>query len=250
MNIIGIIPARLKSTRLPEKMLIKIKGKTIIEYVYLNSLKCKTLKKVYVATDNNKIKKIIEKVGGNVLMTSVRCKSGTERICEAIQKLKLNSNDIIVNIQGDEPLLEPYLIDKAVKMIQEDNHCDVVTLASPIKCIDEIYDPSVVKVVVSNSLYALYFSRAPIPFARDNNKYSKKSLLLKHKGLYVFRKGILDMWNSFESKYENIEKLEQLRILENGCKIKVLIAKSNSIGIDTKKDVIIFKKMLKNSNLK
>ncbi|MCX7698109.1 MAG: NTP transferase domain-containing protein, partial [Candidatus Goldbacteria bacterium] len=133
MNIIGIIPARLKSTRLPEKMLIKVKGKTIIEYVYYNSLKCKTLKKVYVATDSGKIKKIIEKAGGNVLMTSVKCKSGTERICEAIQKLKLNSNDIVVNIQGDEPLLEPRLIDKAVKMIQEDNHCDVVTLASPIK---------------------------------------------------------------------------------------------------------------------
>lgn len=243
MNIIGIIPARLKSTRLPEKMLIKVKGKTIIEYVYLNSLKCKTLKKVFVATDNGKIRKVIEKAGGSVIMTSSRCKSGTERICEAIQQLKLNSNDIVVNIQGDEPLLEPYFIDRAVKTMQSDNNCDVVTLASPIMNKQEMFDSSVVKVVVSNSGYALYFSRAPIPFARDNN-YSNRNFLLKHKGLYVFKKGILDMWGKFKSRYENIEKLEQLRILENGCKIKVIIVKSDSTGIDTKKDVILFKKIL------
>jgi 3-deoxy-manno-octulosonate cytidylyltransferase (CMP-KDO synthetase) len=226
-------------------MLIKVMGKTIIEHVYLNSLKCKLLKSIYIATDNNKIKKVIEKAGGKVIMTSSKCKSGTERICEAIQKLKLNSNDIIVNIQGDEPLLEPYLIDRAIKIIHEDTNCDVVTLASPLDNIEEMYDPSVVKVVISNSGYALYFSRAPIPFSRDE-KYLKKHFLLKHKGLYIYRKGILDMWNGFKSKYEDIEKLEQLRILENGCKIKVLVAKSDSTGIDTKKDVIEFKKRLKN----
>ncbi len=244
MNIIGIIPARLKSTRLPEKMLIKIKGKTLIEYVLLNAQKCKLIKKLYVATDNIKIKKAVEKSGGNAIITSQKCRSGTERICEAIQKLKLNSNDIVVNIQGDEPLLEPYLIDKAVKAMQGDNNCDVVTLASPVKNIDEINDTSVVKVVISNNGYALYFSRAPVPFARDG-KYANHDFILKHKGLYVYRKGVLDMWDKFKSRYENIEKLEQLRILENGCKIKVVIARSNSIGIDTKKDIIEFKRILK-----
>lgn len=243
MNIIGIIPARLKSTRLPEKMLIKVRGKTIVEHVYFNSLKCKTLKKVYVATDSNKIKKVIEKAGGSIIMTSSKCKSGTERVCEAILKIRLNSNDIVVNIQGDEPLLEAQLVDKAVKTMQNDNNSDVVTLASPIKDIDEIYDSSIVKVVVSSCGYALYFSRAAIPFARDN-RYSNRDFLLKHKGLYVFRKGILDMWAKFRSRYENIEKLEQLRILENGCRIKVIIVKSDSIGIDTKKDVAEFKRAL------
>lgn len=245
MNIIGIIPARLKSTRLPEKMLIKVFGNTLIEHVYLNALKCKTIKKIYVATDNIKIKKVIEKINGNVIMTSSKCKSGTERICEAISKIKLNSNDIIVNIQGDEPLLEPDLIDKTVNAVLKDNKCDVATLASPIENKDEIYDPSVVKVVISQENYALYFSRAPIPFAREN-LYSKNDFLLKHKGLYVYKKAILDMWHKFASNYENIEKLEQLRILENGCKIRVIIAKSNSIGIDTKKDIVNFKKLLKN----
>lgn len=244
MNIIGIIPARLKSTRLPEKMLIKIKGKTLIEHVLLNALKCKALKKIYVATDSLKIKKAVEKFGVETIITSKKCKSGTERICEAIQKIKLNSNDIIVNIQGDEPLLEPHLIDKAVKAIQNDNNYDVVTLASPIRNIDEMYDSSVVKVVVSNRGYALYFSRALVPFSRDG-KYAKRDFLLKHKGLYIFKKRVLDMWNKFKSRYENIEKLEQLRILENDCKIGVIIAKSNSISIDTKKDIAEFKRILK-----
>jgi len=225
-------------------MLIKIKGKTLIEHVFINALKCKLIKKIYVATDNIKIKKAIEKCGGNAVMTSKKCRSGTERICEAIQKLKLNSNDIVVNIQGDEPLLEPHLIDKAVRTMQNDNHCDVVTLASPIRKKDEINDASIVKVVVSNNGYALYFSRASIPFSRDG-KYSTRDFLLKHKGLYVYRKGVLDMWYKYKSRYENIEKLEQLRILENGCKIKVIIAGSNSIGIDTKKDIIAFKRVLK-----
>ncbi|MBP7792866.1 MAG: 3-deoxy-manno-octulosonate cytidylyltransferase [Candidatus Goldbacteria bacterium] len=243
MNVIGIIPARLKSTRLPEKMLVKINGRCLIEYVYLNALKCKSIKKLYVATDNVKIKNVIEKAGGNVIMTSKKCKSGTERICEAVLKLKLNSNDVIVNVQGDEPLLEPNLIDRTVKMMREDNHCDVVTLASPVKNMDEMNDTSVVKVVISNDGYALYFSRASIPFSRDG-RHPNGDFLLKHKGLYTYRKGVLDMFPKYKSKYENVEKLEQLRILENGCKIKVVIAQSNSIGIDTKKDVEEFRKAL------
>jgi 3-deoxy-manno-octulosonate cytidylyltransferase (CMP-KDO synthetase) len=120
LNIIGIIPARLKSTRLPEKMLVKIKGKTLIEHVYNNAKKAHCIRELYVATDSPKIKKAVEAAGGRVIMTSKKCKSGSERIREALKTLKANSNDVVVNIQGDEPLLEPKLIDRTIKALIAD----------------------------------------------------------------------------------------------------------------------------------
>ncbi|HNZ29292.1 MAG TPA: 3-deoxy-manno-octulosonate cytidylyltransferase [Candidatus Goldiibacteriota bacterium] len=240
MNIIGIIPARLKSSRLPEKMLRKVNGKTLIELVYENAKKAKLLKKLYVATDSPKIKKAVEKSGGLVIMTSSKCKSGTERIKEALKTVKANINDIVVNIQGDEPALEPKLIDAAVDALVKDDRYDCATLASQITGPSQIKDASCVKVVTDKDGGAMYFSRAVIPFSRD-----KKTVpVLKHIGLYAYRKTVLDRWNSMQSCYENTEKLEQLRMLENGIKIKVIRAKSRSIGIDTPKDLKNFKKMV------
>lgn len=242
MNIIGIIPARLKSTRLPEKMLVKIKGKTLIEHVYNNAKKAHSIRELYVATDSPKIRKAVEAAGGKVIMTSKKCKSGSERIREALKTLKANSNDIIVNIQGDEPLLEPKLIDKAVKALIADRACEASTLASPLKEKKDIEDASVVKVVIDKNDRAMYFSRAVIPFDRDGKGYNGS--MLKHIGLYVYRKGILDRWPKLASRYEGIEKLEQLRMIENGCCIKVVVAKSRSIGVDTKRDVAKVKRLI------
>jgi 3-deoxy-manno-octulosonate cytidylyltransferase (CMP-KDO synthetase) len=242
LNIIGIIPARLKSTRLPEKMLVKIKGKTLIEHVYNNAKKASCIRELYVATDSPKIRKAVEAAGGKVIMTSAKCRSGSERIREALKTLKANSNDIVVNIQGDEPLLEPKLIDKAIKALIADRTCDASTLASPLKDKKEIEDPSVVKVVISVDNKALYFSRSVIPYDRDAKGHNGS--VLKHIGLYVYRKGILDRWPSLNSRYETIEKLEQLRMIENGCHVKVVVEKSRSVGVDTKKDVARVKKLI------
>ncbi len=243
MNIIGIIPARLKSTRLKEKMLIKVNGKTIIEHTFLNVKRSKFIKKLYVATDDNKIKKVIEKAGGEVILTSPRCKSGTERIREALKVQPANINDIVINIQGDEPLLETRFIDKAIKTLINEKDCNVVTLATPFKDLKEAQNPNFVKVVTDSNNNALYFSRALIPFSRDG-KYQMKDIL-KHIGIYVFRKGILDKWLNLKSKYEEIEKLEQLRLIENSSRIKVVIVNSKSISIDTKEDLKRFRKFIK-----
>lgn len=242
MNIIGIIPARLKSSRLPEKMLIRIKKKTLIELVYENARKASTIRQLYVATDSPKIKKAVEKAGGMAIMTSKKCRSGTERIREALRSIKANSNDLIVNIQGDEPLLEPHLIDRTVKALISDRTCDAATLASPLRDKKDMLDPSVVKVVVDANGKALYFSRAAIPFNRDGK--GPGACMLKHIGLYVYRKGVIDRWPKLSSCYEKIEKLEQLRMVENGCGIKVVVARSRSIGVDTRKDIEKVKKLI------
>jgi 3-deoxy-manno-octulosonate cytidylyltransferase (CMP-KDO synthetase) len=243
MNIIGIIPARLKSTRLPEKMLVKIKGVPLIVHVYRNAKRARLIKELYVATDSPRIQKAVETAGGKVIMTSPKCKSGSERIREALRALKANINDLVVNVQGDEPLLEPRFIDRAIKALVTDRTCDASTLASPLKDKKDIEDPSVVKVVINADNKAMYFSRAVIPFDRDGAGYNGS--MLKHIGLYVYRKGVLDRWPKLQSRYEHIEKLEQLRMIENGCGIKVVVAKSKSVGVDTRKDVLKVRKLIR-----
>ncbi len=222
-------------------MLLKLKGKPLIAHVYLNARKSSLIKALYVATDSPKIRKAVEAVGGKVIMTPASCRSGSERIKEALKRLKACGNDIIVNIQGDEPLLEPRLIDRTVKALMTDKDCEAATLASPIREKKEIEEPSVVKVVIGVDNRALYFSRAAIPFDRDGNK---RGAVLKHIGLYAYRKGVLDRWQRLESRYEQVEKLEQLRLIENGIGIKVVVAKSRSIGVDTKKDAARVRKLM------
>jgi len=243
LNIIGIIPARLKSTRLKEKLLIKVKKKPLIQHVYENAVKARSIKKLYVATDSAKIKKAVEAAGGSVIMTSKKCRSGTERIKEALKTVRANINDIIVNIQGDEPLLEPEFIDRAVYALVKDRKFDASTLAVVMRNKKEINDPSCVKVVTGSENEALYFSRAAIPFSRD--KRPPPASILKHLGLYVYRKPVLDRWNRLKSKYEKIERLEQLRMIENGCRVRVVTVKSRSVGIDTGKDLKLFKKRIR-----
>jgi 3-deoxy-manno-octulosonate cytidylyltransferase (CMP-KDO synthetase) len=242
MNIIGVIPARYGSTRLKGKMLIKVKGKTIIERVLERAKKIKSIKQLYVATDNKKIKQIVESAGGRAIMTPVKCASGTERIREALKSIKANMNDIIVNIQGDEPLLEYKLVDKMVQALVKDKTFDAATIATPLKSEKEFREPSNVKVVIGATGNALYFSRAMIPFPREGRLNGS---VLKHLGVYAYRKPVLDKWHRLKSRYEKVEKLEQLRMIENGCQIKVIVGTSRMISLDTKKDLLKIKSILK-----
>jgi 3-deoxy-manno-octulosonate cytidylyltransferase (CMP-KDO synthetase) len=240
MKIIGIIPARYASTRLSGKPLLKLGGKTIIELVYLNSLKSKYLDSIYVATDDERIFNAVEKFGGNAIMTSIRHKSGTERIIEASKNINC---EIIVNIQGDEPFINPKTIDKIINCLIQEKKINIATAATRIISDKDINDPNTVKVVFDKNNNALYFSRAQIPYYRNS---SSKKIYYKHIGLYGYRKSFLLNYNKLEeSNLERMESLEQLKFLENGEKIKVIITKSDSLSIDTIEDYKKAKSIIK-----
>lgn len=202
----------------------------MIQQVYEHSIKSRYLNMVIVATDDKRIYDCVKSFDGNVIMTSEKHKSGTDRICEVMKK---NKADIIVNIQGDEPFIDYKNIDKAIKPLLEDKEINVSTLAIEIKNEKEIKDTNKVKVVFDKNGFALYFSRSVIPFDRDNIK----TRYYKHIGLYVYRRSFLEKYGSLkQTKLEIAEKLEQLRILENGEEIKVVLTGKDSFSIDTKED--------------
>jgi 3-deoxy-manno-octulosonate cytidylyltransferase (CMP-KDO synthetase) len=229
-NIIGIIPARYKSTRLPGKPLLCISGKPMIQQVYECVKKSKYLCEVIVATDDKRIYNCVRSFGGNVILTSSKHKSGTDRICEVIKKINA---DIVVNIQGDEPFIDYKNIDKTIEPLLKDKNLNVSTLAIMIKNLKDISNPNKVKVVLDKDGFALYFSRSVIPFNRDNIKID----YYKHIGLYVYRTSFLKKYMEMnQTGLEKAEKLEQLRILEYGEKIKVILTNKDSFSIDTKED--------------
>jgi 3-deoxy-manno-octulosonate cytidylyltransferase (CMP-KDO synthetase) len=232
MKIIGVIPARYDSTRFPGKPLVNIAGKPMIQHVWENSAKSKLINELYAATDDKRIFVAVKSFGGNAVMTSKKHKSGSDRIGEVIKK---RNCDIVVNIQGDEPFINPLNIDKTIRPLLEDKNIRVSTLCTPIKHRDEINNPNVVKVVVDKNGFALYFSRLAVPYNRDK---AKNIVYYKHIGLYVYRKKyLLEFINQKPSKLEMAEKLEQLRILENGTKIKVVITNIDSFTVDSKQDL-------------
>lgn len=231
MKIIGVIPARYSSTRFPGKPLALINGKPMIQHVYENSVKSKLLQKVIVATDDKRIFDTVKNFGGYAIMTSGKHKSGTDRIGEIANKIKC---DIAVNIQGDEPFINYRNIDNAIAPLLKDKRINVSTLCYKIKDKKEIANPNVVKVVFDKSNFALYFSRNPIPYNRDREKVN----YYKHLGLYVYRKNYLVKLVKIKpTKLELAEKLEQLRILETGEKIKVVETKIDSHSVDTNEDL-------------
>jgi len=238
MKVLGVIPARYKSTRLPGKPLIKIDGISIIERVYERASQAKKIDDVIVATDDKRIYNVVKRFGGNAIMTSKKHCSGTDRIAEVAQK---SGYDIIVNIQGDEPFIAPSNIDKIISPLINDTDIKVSTLAIRFKDIYEIMDINKVKVVMDKNNYALYFSRSIIPFNRNEALAElnlKKTKYYKHIGLYAYRKKFLiDFSNMKISELEDSEKLEQLRILENGFKIKMVLTKIESHSIDTLQDL-------------
>jgi len=230
VKIVGVIPARYASTRFPGKPLVMINGKPMIQHVYENSRKSKKLNRLIVATDDEKIYNTVMRFWGEVVMTSTKHKSGTDRIGEVVQNIDF---DIVVNIQGDEPSINYRNIDRAIEPLIKDNRINVSTLCCKITDIKEINNPNVVKVVFDKNKFAVKFSRKIIP---DSSK--RKANYYKHIGLYVYRKNyLMKLVKMKQSKLEKSEKLEQLRILENGEKIKVVEVKQDPISIDTKEDL-------------
>jgi 3-deoxy-manno-octulosonate cytidylyltransferase (CMP-KDO synthetase) len=231
-KIIGVIPARYDSTRFPGKPLVNINGKPMIQHVWESSKKSKLINELYVATDDKRIYDTVTSFGGNAVLTSKKYKSGSDRIGEVIKNVKCV---IVVNIQGDEPFINPLNIDKAIKPLIKDKNIQVSTLCTPIKHKDEINNPNVVKAVIDKNGFALYFSRFGIPFNRDK---AKNIVYYKHIGLYVYRKKyLLEFIKLKPPKLEKAERLEQLRVLENGTKIKVVITNIDSFTIDTNEDL-------------
>ncbi len=243
MEAIGIIPARFGSSRFPGKPLALINGKSMIERVYCQASKASTLKKVIVATDNQQILEHVFSFGGIAVMTSSEIKNGTERCMAAFTSfIKDNKNtdfDIIVNIQGDEPFINPSEINTLVNCFQDDN-VDIATLIKDITSVEDIFNPSIIKVVKDVNDYALYFSRSPLPYVRDSEQkeWLNKYKFLKHIGIYAYRKKILKVVTRLPvSALEISESLEQLRWLENGYKIKTCFACHESFSIDTPDDL-------------
>ena len=243
MKIIGIIPARYGSTRFPGKALADIGGKPMIQRVWESASKSKLINELYTATDDKRIFDAVGKFWGKAVMTSAKHKSGSDRIGEVVKNIKC---DIVVNIQGDEPFINPLNIDKAIKSLITDKSIQVSTLCTKIKNKGEIDNPNVVKVVSDKEGFALYFSRHAIPFNRNN---TKSVSYYKHIGLYVYRKDYLMKFIKMKpSKLELAEKLEQLRILENGERIKVVVTNVESITVDTENDLKKIKNLKKIPN--
>lgn len=234
-KIYGFIPSRMGSERFPNKPLIKILDKPMIQHVYERAKRVPIFEEVYVATDHPKIKETVESFGGKVILTKEVHPSGTDRIQEAANILGLSEEDLIVNIQGDQPVFDPSSVELLIRSFYEKEGLLMATLMYPIRDPQSITDPNVVKVVVDGSSFALYFSRAPIPFRRG------KEIDLdyqKHLGIYAYTKAFLDIFASLpQGRLERIEKLEQLRALENGYRILVLKSPSDSLEVDQPEDV-------------
>jgi len=245
MKIIGIIPARYASSRFPGKALALIKGRPMIEWVYKQALKAVSLNDVYIATDDERIVKAVEAFKGKVLLTSAHHRSGTERCNEAALKLKEQgiAMDAIINIQGDEPLINPRQIDILASLFSNDR-IQIATLVKKITLKEELFDPNVVKAIVRPDDKAIYFSRQAVPYLRDvdTGQWLEKQEFYKHIGIYGYTVRVLEeIVNLKESPLEKAESLEQLRWLENGFEIFAKETEFESFGIDTPEDLMKIK---------
>jgi 3-deoxy-manno-octulosonate cytidylyltransferase (CMP-KDO synthetase) len=243
MSVVAIIPARWASTRFPGKPLQNILGKPMIQWVYERSRKIKNLSSIHVATDSPEIAAAVKNFGGSVLMTSPQHHTGTDRLAEASIMLNLKGSDVVLNVQGDQPALNPEYPSLLIEALLDDPGLKMSTLAVPLTDPREIKDPNHVKVVFDLDGLALYFSRAPIPWPRDtaNGQY------YKHVGLYAYRVDFLRKFVSWpQGKLETTECLEQLRALEQGHRIKVLLASGLSPEVDVPEDLAKVEAVLKN----
>jgi 3-deoxy-manno-octulosonate cytidylyltransferase (CMP-KDO synthetase) len=230
-KVIIVIPARYGSTRFEGKPLAEINGKPMIYHVYQRAKKAKFVDDVIVATDDERIKNAVEKFNGKAVMTSKEHRSGTDRVAEVARSINA---DIIVNVQGDEPLISPEAIEQAVMPLIENNNIVMSTLMTKIAKSIEYEDPNTVKVVTDKEGFALYFSRSLVPYPREKERLK----VYKHIGIYVYRKNfLLELADMPQTSLERIEGLEQLRVLENGFKIKVIETDYNSISVDTPRDL-------------
>jgi 3-deoxy-manno-octulosonate cytidylyltransferase (CMP-KDO synthetase) len=242
MKITAIIPARFASTRFEGKAIVDIMGKPMVQHVYERAKRASLISEVVVATDDERIAAAVRAFGGRVEMTSASHETGTDRLAEVASR---SDADIIVNVQGDEPLIDPAMIDQAIRPLTADPSLPMGTLKSRITTLHDFLSPNVVKVVADQAGFALYFSRSPLPNFRDRWNDLKdeaftsgKLLCYKHIGLYVYRREFLLHFASLApTPLEQAEKLEQLRALENGHRIMVVETEHSSIGVDTPADL-------------
>lgn len=235
MKVLGIIPARYASTRLPAKALLDIAGKPMIQRVYERARMSPALDRLVVATDDERIYEKVRSFAGEALMTSSAHPSGTDRVAEAARVLKAGEGDLIVNIQGDQPLFEPGMIDEVVAPLGSDPGLQMGALVHPIRTPEELANPSVVKVVVDRKGCALYFSRSPMPYVMSAARAAR---YYKHIGPYAYRMAFLLAFTRMErGELEQAESLEQLRALEHGYKIRVVETKFDSQEVDTPEDL-------------
>ena len=243
MKFTVIIPARYASTRLPGKALLDICGKPMLQHVYERAIESGA-SAVYIATDDERIKTVSEKFGAQVLLTEDTHRSGTDRLAEAVKYLSLNDDEVVVNLQGDEPLMPASLIEQVAKDLHEHKDASMATLCTPINSVDDVANPNVVKVVFSKTGYALYFSRAPIAWEREHFRVSSfrpsgHHMHYRHIGLYAYRAGFLDRFVNWPiCDMEEMESLEQLRVLWNGERIH--ISEASAIpppGVDTQEEL-------------
>lgn len=243
MKFLGVIPARYGSTRFEGKPLEIIHGKTMIEWVYKRSLSSK-LDKVVVATDDDRIVEVVKSFGGEVILTSRDHETGTDRIAEVAQNYR--DFDVIINVQGDEPLIESSMINSLITPFIEEPELKMATLKYKLDNMEDVNNPNIVKVICDKNDYAIYFSRNPIPFPRKleiSNYY-------KHIGVYAYKRDfVLDYAKMPQTPLEISESLEQLRVLENGYKIKVLETKHKVLGVDTPEDLIKVINYVKENNI-
>jgi len=235
-HVTAIIPARLDSKRFSRKILYPVKGKPLIYYVWHAAMQARLVDRVFVATDSDEIGRTVNNFGGAVILTSPKPRNGTERVIEAVKGLR---TDIVVNLQGDNINLPGKDIDRVIEMMTSDPKIQFATLAQPIGprgWKDKLYSPNVVKVIINASGDALWFSRYPIPYLKnpDRQPAIKRYPYLEHIGVYFFRKKALAAYRSWErGKAEAAESLEQLRIIENGGKIKVFLTSTEVISVDS-----------------
>ncbi|GHG03005.1 3-deoxy-manno-octulosonate cytidylyltransferase [Thalassotalea marina] len=244
MSFVVIIPARYESTRLPGKPLADIHGKPMIQWV-VEKAKASGAKQVIVATDNDKVAEAVRGFGGEVCMTSANHQSGTERLAEVVEKYGFKPEQVIVNVQGDEPFIPPENIAQVAQNLAQQNKAQMATLAVNIEEVEEALNPNAVKVLMDKDGYALYFSRATIPYDRERFLGAKEinaigDFYLRHIGIYAYRASFIQDYVQWPtSALEQIESLEQLRVLWQGEKIHVAVAKERSAveGVDTPEDL-------------
>ena len=244
---LGVIPSRFRAQRFPGKPLAMIAGKSLVQRVYEQAAKAHRLDKVIVATEDKRILDAVKAFGGDAMLTSPACATGTDRVAEVA---RTHDSELVLNIQGDEPLMRPEMIDQLVEGMQADPKCVMGTLARKLETDTSLDNPNVVKVVLAQNGNALYFSRSRIPYVRDAKSDEMSEWLglarfHKHLGIYAFRREFLLKFVQLpQSELEKAEKLEQLRALENGFAIKVLITPYDSVGVDTPEDAKLVEKIL------
>lgn len=237
LRVTGIIPARLGSTRFPNKVLYPFRGRPLLYYVWRDIQRSKRIDRLLVATDSPEVRQAAEDFGAEVIMTHGRCRTGTDRVAVAAEQV---GGDIIVNIQADNFGVMGSLVDRVLMAMAKDRHIGAATLASPVRSDKELFDPGLVKVVADNEGNAAWFSRFPIPYLQRPSRgaRARQHRFLGHIGIYFYRRGLLKRFAKMrKTPAEEAESLEQLRLIENGLAIRLFQTKSRVVSVDTPKDL-------------